>query len=136
MGGEKPHRKIWIEHHGEIPEGMHIHHVDGNHENNDISNLICVSPEDHYKLHKAQGDMYAAAFLGVKGFKNPKHAEFMKGKQYKKGKFVSGITNEMIEERLGKMSLRAMARELGTDHRTIGYRIEKYNLKAQKSSGK
>lgn len=134
--GEKPHRKIWKAHHGEIPKGKHIHHLDGNRENNHISNLICLSAEDHYKLHKSQGDMYAAMFLGIKGLKNPKHSEFMKRNQHTKGKFVSGITNEMIEERLGKMSQRAMGRELGISHKTIGYRIKTYNLKTQKSSDK
>lgn len=61
------HRQIWISHHGEIPvddqgRSYHIHHLDGNPLNNDISNLICLSPEDHYEVHLKQGD-YGAAFL-------------------------------------------------------------------------
>lgn len=34
-----------------IPDGMDIHHLDMNKDNNDISNLICLSTADHTKLH-------------------------------------------------------------------------------------
>lgn len=117
----KLHRRIWQEANGPIPEGMHIHHIDGSRENNDLSNLQLVTPEEHYKIHKERGDAYAASFLIAhldkkpKKIKNPKHAEFMKGKQYKKGKFTSGVTNQMIIEARERMlkegkkaSLRAM----------------------------
>ncbi len=32
-------------------KGMHIHHIDGNYENNSLKNLQILSPEEHYKLH-------------------------------------------------------------------------------------
>ncbi len=53
------YRKVWIKHHGEIPfdsEGRSydIHHIDGDRKNNDISNLICLSVEDHLKIHLEQ----------------------------------------------------------------------------------
>jgi hypothetical protein len=59
------YRKIWEHHNGEIPldengVSYHIHHIDGNSKNNNISNLQCVSVEQHYKIHLNQGD-YAAA---------------------------------------------------------------------------
>ncbi|ARW58152.1 I-TevIII-like protein [Serratia phage X20] len=61
------HRKIWIESNGEIPldefgRSYHIHHIDGNPSNNELSNLLCLSPNDHFELHRSQGD-YGAAFL-------------------------------------------------------------------------
>ena len=37
-----PHRAIWIEHYGTIPFEHDIHHVNGNHENNDPSNLMML----------------------------------------------------------------------------------------------
>ena len=45
------HRAIWRQHNGDIPAGYHIHHKDGNWDNNDISNLECLSPKDHFKHH-------------------------------------------------------------------------------------
>jgi hypothetical protein len=53
------YRKIWESHHGKIPfdsEGRvyDIHHIDGDRNNNEITNLICISLEDHYKLHLQQ----------------------------------------------------------------------------------
>lgn len=61
------HRKVWEEHHGAIPRdntgrSYEIHHVDGNHNNNNINNLLCVTIEEHYRIHYDQGD-YAACMI-------------------------------------------------------------------------
>lgn len=46
------YRKIYEEHHNtKIPNGWHIHHIDGNRNNNDISNLEMLSPDEHAKKH-------------------------------------------------------------------------------------
>lgn len=45
------HRKVWIEHNGPIPEGYHIHHIDGNKLNNNIENLMLVDPLTHKRMH-------------------------------------------------------------------------------------
>lgn len=45
------HRYTWIKNKGDIPFGFHIHHVDGNTANNEISNLRCVSPREHIASH-------------------------------------------------------------------------------------
>lgn len=45
------HRAIWKHFKGEIPKGYHIHHIDENKENNDISNLELLSPSEHQKKH-------------------------------------------------------------------------------------
>jgi hypothetical protein len=51
------YRKIYERFHGiKIPKGMHIHHIDGNKNNNDISNLQMVTPEEHCRIHCEQGD--------------------------------------------------------------------------------
>ena len=53
------YRKLWESIHGIIPKDslgrtFDIHHIDGNHKNNSIDNLICLSLEDHYKIHLKQ----------------------------------------------------------------------------------
>lgn len=45
------HRYVWEKHHGEIPKGYDIHHVDKDKSNNEISNLQLISRKDHMKLH-------------------------------------------------------------------------------------
>lgn len=45
------HRFVWENHYGTIQEGLDIHHIDGNKDNNDISNLETLSRSDHRKEH-------------------------------------------------------------------------------------
>ena len=61
------YRKIYEKHYGPIPKdndgrSYEIHHIDGNHQNNDPANLIALTLQEHYDLHYKQGD-YAACFL-------------------------------------------------------------------------
>lgn len=56
------YRKIWEDAYGPIPKddqgrSYEIHHIDGNRNNNELSNLMCVSIEDHIKIHTNQGDL-------------------------------------------------------------------------------
>jgi len=48
---EYRHRVVWEEHHGPIPGGAHIHHLDHNPGNNDIGNLAILSGEEHMRYH-------------------------------------------------------------------------------------
>lgn len=62
--GTTKYRKIYENHYGPIPKdddgrSYEIHHIDGNHSNNDPTNLKCVTIQEHYDIHYAQGD-YAA----------------------------------------------------------------------------
>ena len=55
------YRKIYEQFYGPIPKdafgkAFHIHHIDGNRENNSPENLIALSLQDHYNLHYSQGD--------------------------------------------------------------------------------
>jgi len=54
------YRKIYENHYGKIPNGYHIHHIDGNPFNNDISNLKCVSAEEHSEIHKDEFTKWAS----------------------------------------------------------------------------
>lgn len=55
------YRTIYKKHYGPIPfdddgRTYEIHHIDGDHENNEPSNLIAVSIKEHYLIHLDQGD--------------------------------------------------------------------------------
>ena len=75
----KLYRKIYEKNFGPIPEGYHIHHKDGNHSNNEPSNLVAVTPEKHARLHLEMGLMWkggdrtrwivGASEAGIKGGK-------------------------------------------------------------------
>jgi hypothetical protein len=62
------YRSIWIKTYGKIPKdslgrSYEIHHIDGNRQNNDISNLICISIEEHYNIHYKQNDFGACVMI-------------------------------------------------------------------------
>jgi hypothetical protein len=63
------HRKLWIKKFGKITKdingrALEIHHIDGNHNNNEISNLKLVTIEEHFKIHESQGDYGACMLIG------------------------------------------------------------------------
>lgn len=46
------HRYVWEKANGiKIPEGHHVHHIDGNKNNNDPSNLQMLTADEHRVLH-------------------------------------------------------------------------------------
>jgi len=66
----KNYHKIYKNHHGPIPKepngrSFEIHHIDGNHFNNNPNNLIAVTLQEHYDIHESQGDI-GACFLMAK----------------------------------------------------------------------
>jgi hypothetical protein len=63
MRTTKIHRRIYEDYYNvRLSSLTEIHHIDGNHSNNDISNLKPVSIEEHYEIHHSQGD-WAACLL-------------------------------------------------------------------------
>lgn len=63
------YRKIWEHFNSAIPKdeegrSYEIHHIDGNHSNNHIDNLQCVSIQEHYDIHYSQGDYGACNRIG------------------------------------------------------------------------
>jgi len=65
------YRRIYKDHYGPIPidedgRTYEIHHVDGNHENNDIANLKCITFLEHYNIHYSQGDWAACLKMSAR----------------------------------------------------------------------
>lgn len=50
-GGITMHRYVWQKHNGDIPDGMHVHHIDGDKSNNSIGNLELLTASDHSTHH-------------------------------------------------------------------------------------
>jgi HNH endonuclease len=58
----KIHRRIYEDFYNvRLTTDVDIHHIDGNHFNNEIENLKLVTLQEHFDIHYSQGD-YAAAF--------------------------------------------------------------------------
>lgn len=62
------YRTLWEKHHGKIPKdengrSFEIHHVNGDHSDDRIENLQCLSIKDHYSIHEAQGDILACCAI-------------------------------------------------------------------------
>ena len=71
------YRNIYRKHHGSIPmdengRSFEIHHINGDHKDNRIENLVALSIEDHYKVHLEQGDAAACILIAKRiGVKPP-----------------------------------------------------------------
>ena len=69
--GTNKYRKIYENHYGPIPKEENgrtyeIHHIDGNHSNNDFINLKAVTIKEHYDIHYSQQDFGACVLIGNK----------------------------------------------------------------------
>lgn len=71
------HREVWKEHHGEIPKGMQVHHINSNKDDNRIENLALVTNAENmqkmdragkgYKFHKNKVNRQYMASRKVNG---------------------------------------------------------------------
>lgn len=82
------YRKLWESTYGDIPKddkgrSYEIHHKDGNRKNNELSNLMCVSLDEHYEIHSRQyietGNMKDLAAARILAGKLGKEADELRG---------------------------------------------------------
>ena len=48
------HVYVWEYYNGNIPKGYHVHHIDGDKNNNEIENLCILTASQHEKLHMSE----------------------------------------------------------------------------------
>jgi len=53
-GPSNLHRAIWEHHHGAIPDGFNVHHIDGDGTNNELTNLVLVEHRAHARQHTVE----------------------------------------------------------------------------------
>lgn len=49
--GRRLHRAVWEHCNGKIPDGCHVHHIDGDRSNNQIENLSLLPRLEHIRQH-------------------------------------------------------------------------------------
>jgi len=88
------YRKIYENHYGPIGKdldghSLEIHHIDGNHLNNNPANLTAVTLQEHYDIHYSQGDWGACLLI----------ARALKITPAKKSKLASDLANKRVAEK-------------------------------------
>ena len=63
-GAKQLHKAVWeFYNQRDVPDGYHVHHIDFNRDNNDISNLVVLPAKEHLSLH------------GKRNFSRPEYAQ-------------------------------------------------------------
>lgn len=83
------YRRIYSSIHGTIPTDLDgrsfdIHHIDYDHTNNNPSNLIAVSIQEHYNIHYTNGDYGACARIAARLNMQPAEISILVSKQQQK----------------------------------------------------
>ena len=112
--GKLLHRLVYESHFGPIPTGFVVHHVDGNKENNNITNLILLSKNNHQKLHRRLEDRHTV-----------NHPRWNKGKIDN----VGGVSFLSAEKNKGRTMMN-ISEELGyASSSTIFHYLDKRGLR-------
>lgn len=114
------HRLVMEAHIGRsLRSDEHIHHIDGNKRNNDISNLKILSKEDHTRHHMIgnvpsdktkQKLSISAKLYGIKGSKQP-GSKLTESDVYEIKRLIVG----------GELTLKKIAQLYNIDPRTISH---------------
>jgi hypothetical protein len=105
------YRKIYVDNFGPIPTDQNgrsyeIHHKDGNPWNNNPSNLVALTIDEHFDIHVSQGDLGAAMRIAQKMKYSPadisKFSSLLQKQRFQKGthNFLSVTTEERRERQM------------------------------------
>ncbi len=104
------HRYVYEKHHGTIPDGWHVHHVDGNARNNDPGNLVAVDPHAHAVEHWAGRDATRSARCGFCG------KRYVAGRWWGKLSWCSKSCRDKDRRRRGTYSEGRTCRVCGSEY--------------------
>lgn len=75
----KNYVKIWETYNkSSLLPGMEIHHIDGNHQNNNPENLVAVTIEQHLEIHKSQRDHGAVQAILIRMNRTKEQQELLR----------------------------------------------------------
>lgn len=126
----KKHHHAWLSAHPECTEewlsgilsqGFHIHHMDGNHANDDPKNLVLIESGDHMMIHNGASRLI---------WKPPVHRK-TKARRAKKVEIY-----ETVAQAEARLEAAKMREYIGIERlRKAGRRAENARLKAEKTGG-
>lgn len=93
------HREIYSDFVGKIPKGFHVHHIDGNTENNSPSNLQALPPEEHARVTWEENPQIVEKRLESKRSKEGRMRNSVAQKNRKKTKHTCLLCGETFESR-------------------------------------
>ena len=86
---ERIHRLVYKTFVGDIPTGYHVHHIDGNMQNNVVYNLVATSVKEHRAIHIAANPNHCAGMIHYNKYVRPKTIQ-----QYSlDGEFIAEYAN-------------------------------------------
>jgi len=124
------YRKIYEQNFGPIPKEPNgrtyeIHHIDGNHSNNEPSNLKAVTIQEHYNIHYAQGD-WGACFKIAKRMEMPPSVKSELARLAANKRLMEGIHNFQDKAFHQKYSsINQQNRVLSGKHNFLGSGLQK-----------
>jgi hypothetical protein len=116
-------RYVWEEFFGKIPDGMIIHYIDENKQNNNINNLLLISVVNHNRLH-LKGKEPWNKIMTIK--KDKKWAETMIKIQIKRLETMKKRFKRTWDLRQIGLKLREIANILSISRRQVSERIKRY----------
>lgn len=114
------HREVWELHNGPIPEGMIVHHLNHDPQDNRIENLALMTHAEHSRQHQTESN----------SFKGKRHSELFKAARSKKyrgagnPRYLKNVSTAEIGLMRGLgFTWSAIGRELGIDRKAAKKRL-------------